>query len=80
MLFELGAAWGFGRTIYPLLGPGLTIKDLPNPISNLPCIEIEGQEAQTRLRDLIQQLGDDLAIAEKSGGKAQANLESFVAI
>ncbi|MDP3305948.1 MAG: toll/interleukin-1 receptor domain-containing protein, partial [Erysipelotrichaceae bacterium] len=77
VLFELGAAWGLDRVIYPILGPDLHINDLPGPLSHLPCIEIGSTDASSRMSDLIQQLAEDLGLSRKNGGKAQANLESF---
>jgi len=78
VLFELGAAWGLERDIFPILGPGLKIRDLPGPLGNLPCIEAEADDAASRMSDLLQQLGEDLNTASKSGGKVQANLDAFL--
>lgn len=78
VMFELGAAWGLNRDIYPILEPGLHISDLPGPLNQLPCIEIESTDSSSRTSDLIQQLTEDLELSRKNGGKAQANMESFI--
>ncbi|MEZ5594320.1 MAG: TIR domain-containing protein [Gammaproteobacteria bacterium] len=78
VLFELGAAWGLNRDLYPILGPSLQIKDLPGPLSAVPCVEIESPDAPSRMSDLVQQLAEDLQVATRNGGKAQANLDNFL--
>lgn len=78
VLFELGAAWGLERNIFPILGPGLKVRDLPGPLGSLPCIEAEADDASSRMSDLLQQLVEDLNTGSKSGGKVQANLDAFL--
>jgi hypothetical protein len=78
VLFELGAAWGLGRDIFPILGPGIEIRDLPGPLGNLPCVVVEANDASSRMSDLMQQLHEDLGLGFKSGGKVQANLDAFL--
>ena len=60
VLFELGAAWGLERDIYPILGPQLQTAELPGPLGSLPCIQIDSPDASNRTSDLIQQLSEDL--------------------
>ena len=76
--FELGASWVLNKTIIPILGPGLNNKDLPGPLSDLPCIQIDKPDCNSRIRDAIKQISDELGINEKTGGKSQSNLEAFV--
>lgn len=78
VLFELGAAWGLGRAIFPVLGPGIEVRDLPGPLGNLPCVVVGGEDSASRMIDLMQQLHEDLGVASKSGGKVQANLDVFL--
>jgi DNA-binding MarR family transcriptional regulator len=78
VLFELGAAWGLGRDIFPILGPGIEIRDLPGPLGTLPCVVVEADDASSRMSDLMQQLNKDLGVGFKTGGKVQANLEAFL--
>lgn len=78
VLFELGAAWGLGRSIFPVLGPDIEVRDLPGPLGNLPCVIVGAEDAASRMIDLIQQLQEDLGVATKNGGKVQANLDTFL--
>ena len=43
VLFELGAAWGKGKKIIPILGPGLKVEDLPGPLKNYKPVSIESK-------------------------------------
>lgn len=78
VMFELGAAWGLGTNIFPILDPSLKIEDLPGPLVNLQCIEIKNSDASSRMSDLVKQLSTDLKIVQKHGGKPQANLNAFL--
>jgi hypothetical protein len=77
VLFELGASWALGKTIYPVFGPAVTASHLPGPIPNLPRIDIDNPDASARLSDLVAQIAKSLSLHEKTGGKAQTNLETF---
>jgi hypothetical protein len=79
VMFELGAAWGLERHVYPILGPNMQSRNLPGPLGNLSCIEIESPDASSRTSDLLQQLAKDLNVESKSGGKARAKLDAFLA-
>ncbi len=78
VMFELGAAWGLERRVYPILGSNMKSKDLPGPLGTLSCIEIESPDASSRTSDLLQQLAKDLNVIPKNGGKAQAKLNAFL--
>lgn len=78
VMFELGAAWGLKKDIFPILAPGVQVKDLPSLLSSISCILIEESHASSRLSDLVKQLSSMLKLELKSGGKPQANLENFV--
>lgn len=78
VLFELGAAWGLDRNIFPILGPGIDVRNLPGPLGSLPCIVMEAEDAASRLIDLVQQMHEDLGVESKNGGKFQANLNAFL--
>ncbi|MGE4403532.1 MAG: toll/interleukin-1 receptor domain-containing protein [Desulfobulbus sp.] len=78
VLFELGAAWGLGKDIFPILGPGIEIRNLPGPLGNLPCVVVEAEDASSRMSDLMHQLQEDLGVGFKTGGKVQANLDAFL--
>lgn len=78
VMFELGAAWGLDKVIYPIVGPNVGLRDLPGPLSHLPCVEIESPDASSRTSDLLHQLAVDLKLDQKNGGKTQASLEAFL--
>jgi hypothetical protein len=78
VMFELGAAWALDKVIYPIVGPNINLRDLPGPLSHLPCVEIESSDASSRTSDLLHQLAVDLKLEQKNGGKAQASFDSFL--
>jgi hypothetical protein len=78
VLFELGASWALGKILIPILGPGLNPGDLPGPVSEYPCVKIDGLDASIRLRDALSQMASVLGMSEKSGGKAEAKLNEFI--
>jgi TIR domain len=78
VMFELGAAWGLERRVYPILGPNMQSSNLPGSLANLTYIEIESPDASSRTSDLLQQLAQELSVESKSGGKARAKLDAFL--
>jgi hypothetical protein len=71
VLFELGASWGLGKMVVPILGQGLRPADLPGPLSAYPCVQIDASDAAARLLDSTSQLAKQLGLHQKAGGKAQ---------
>ncbi|WP_170181172.1 toll/interleukin-1 receptor domain-containing protein [Chlorobaculum thiosulfatiphilum] len=59
VVFELGARWGAGRLLYPLLVPGTTAKILGGPLAGLNALSI-GDRSQ--LHQLVAELGHVLDI------------------
>ena len=78
VMFELGASWIKELTIIPIIGPGLSYKDLPGPLSEQTNIEIQDQNAKSRLMDAIKQISDEKDIKVKSGGKQINCLDIFI--
>jgi Sulfatase-modifying factor enzyme 1 len=78
VLFELGSAWAMGKIVVPILGPGLDLSNLPGPLTNYPCINILAQDAPYRLKDAVKQIAVALDVVEKTGGKPDAKLNSFL--
>lgn len=76
--FELGAAWGLGKAILPILSPDIEPRYLPGPLGNLPYITINTNDAPSRMMDLLQQLHEELGAPLKTGGKTQSNLTAFI--
>ena len=77
-MFELGASWAFDKKIYPFISPSLSYKDLPGPLADLPCVQLADFNAHNRIRDALMQMAQELDINEKTGGKAQSKLDSFI--
>jgi hypothetical protein len=59
VLFELGARWGCGRRLTPLLAGGTIARTLGSPLASLMCLDA-GNEAQ--LMQLINELAKELAV------------------
>ena len=51
VMFEVGAAWGLGKEINPMVGPETRIQELPGPLGNMSCIEIEASGAPSRVAE-----------------------------
>lgn len=76
--FELGASWALSKTVVPILGPGLTEKDLPGPLDGYPSIKIGDSRAPLSVAESMRQAADILGVAEKVGGNRQQLLDLFV--
>jgi predicted transcriptional regulator len=58
VLFELGARWGKGNPIMPVLSKGLTARRVPRPLSQLHSIELYEEASGLQfLEDLSEVLG-----------------------
>ena len=64
VLFELGAAWGKGKKIIPILGPGLKVEDLPGPLKNYKPVSIDSKFS---FNAMIRALSKRLEIAQLHG-------------
>lgn len=78
VIFELGAAWALGKVVVPVLGPGLSLNELPGPLAEYPVVMSDDANAPCRLRDAVYQISRELQIRERGGGGAQSQLESFL--
>ncbi len=68
VLFELGAAWGSGKLVIPILGPKTKKDDLPGPLKSYIPVSIKDEEVAYSLNDMIQALALNLhEIKEKPG-------------
>ncbi len=77
VLFELGAAWVFGKLLVPVLAPGLSPKDLP-PLEGYPCIQIDHENAPRRLMDAIHNTALELNISMNTSARSKRDLDKFV--
>ena len=80
VLFELGAAWALDRLTIPILGPGVSYKDLPGALTDYPCISMDEPEVKVRgrLEDAFKQISDRHSITRKSGGRFVTAMENWI--
>jgi len=56
--FELGARWGAGKHLIPLLAPGIQARQLASPLSGINSLRLdEAAQLHQLIRDLAEQLG-----------------------
>ena len=56
VLCELGARWGSGRQVIPLLAGGIAAGDLKAPISNLNCLSAESTASVLQLLEGLERI------------------------
>ncbi len=79
VLFELGAAWGKGKRVIPILGPGVKHEDLPGPLKSCIPVSIEDKEVKFSLNSMIQKLADELnGIEREFGNRAEMTRDDFI--
>lgn len=78
VLFELGASWVFGKLLVPVLAAGLSYKDLPGPLKDYPCIQIDKEDAHDRLMDAIRQAAGKLNVRMRTPARSKRDLSRFV--
>jgi len=76
VLFELGARWGFEKTLIPLLAPGVEAGILKGPISNINTLSC-GSGSQ--LYQLIEEIGKALNISIERASSFQPEIEKISA-
>jgi hypothetical protein len=75
VLFELGARWGAGKPLAPLLAPGLTAHALKGPVAGLNALSCD---SAPQLHQLIQELGSVLAINSEPPQAYQAKIDALM--
>ena len=78
VLFELGSSWATEKLVVPILGPGLTYKDLPGPLAQYPGVRIEDENPSYRMTDVINQLASNLEIRQEINARRDAKLDGFI--
>ncbi len=79
VLFELGAAWGMGKLVVPILGPEANKDDLPGPLKSYIPVSIEDEEVAYALNDMIQALASNLnEIKERPEKRAERIRNEFI--
>jgi Mu transposase-like protein/TIR domain-containing protein len=77
VLFELGARWGAGTQLIPLLAPGMTAHALPGPIAGLNALRCE---SPPQLHQLVQQVGKVLRTISESPAVYQAKIDAIASL
>src|SRR5271165_4485656 len=80
VMFELGASWALGKVVVPILGTSLTIDILPGPLSAYPSVATDSPEASSLVADAIAQIGLQLGLKERTGGKRDYKLQIFLEV
>lgn len=80
VLFELGASWALGRIVVPVLGPRLSLKNLPGPLADYPAIQVEATDAASRFADMTTQIASVLHLKERPGGRKHSKLDTFLEV
>jgi hypothetical protein len=78
VMFELGACWALGKIVVPILGHNQTAKALPGPLAAYPGVLIDAPDAPSRLADAVSQIATTLGLRERTGGKREDKLITFV--
>jgi hypothetical protein len=63
VLFELGARWGAGRSLIPLLARGLSSSVMKGPLSGINALQADNR---SQLHQLVQDLGQQLSLTPQS--------------
>lgn len=77
VLFELGARWGAGKQLAPVLAPATTPRDLRGPIAGLNSLRSDSSE---QLHQLVQDLGSVLGIPPEAPQVYGPSVDSVLAI
>jgi hypothetical protein len=76
VLFELGARWGAGKNLIPLIAHGVPMSILSGPISGLNALRAENS---AQLHQLVDDLGRQLSIRPQSPAVFDRALQDVVA-
>lgn len=77
VLFELGARWGAGKTLVPLLAPGVSPSVMGGPLAGLNALRADNS---AQLHQLVLDIGNQLSIAPQSASAYQRDLENVLAV
>src|ERR1700687_5158791 len=79
-VFELGARWGAGKVLIPLLAPGLSARDLEAPLDDFNAL---ASDSGPQLHQLVENLARQLGLTAESPaayGKYLERLLDFASI
>lgn len=72
--FELGARWGVGKPMLPILAGGLRPNSIDEPLSTLQCMDATDLSA---LHGLVDRLADELSVTQQPPTTYTAALSAF---
>lgn len=75
VLFEIGARWGTGQPLFPLLGPGIESDKLSAPLSGLNALSCE---SAGQLHQLISDMASILEITPEPPEVYEGNIETIL--
>ncbi len=74
VMFELGAAWGAGKIVLPVI-VDVEYESLPGPLRE---INVTDATSRSELEQLFEELREDLAFEKRRAGRATAILDELV--
>jgi hypothetical protein len=77
VLFELGARWGAGKQLVPLLAPGTPASVLGGPLAGLNALR---SDSRAQLQQLVTDLAQTLGIRPEVPAGYEANIEAILAL
>jgi hypothetical protein len=75
VLFEMGAAWGAGTSLKPLLSDDIDFKDLPGPLSGKHAAKLASKGDMTQL---VDEVVDITKSAKRTGAKVDAAIDALI--
>ena len=78
VLFELGSSWATRKLIIPVVGPGLSYKDLPGPLAQFLGVQIDDENPSYGMTDVINQLSDTLGVGQQMNPRREAKFNQFL--
>jgi hypothetical protein len=77
VLFELGARWGAGKPLIPLLVAGMTASELRAPLSGLNALSVA---IEAQLHDLISQIAAKLGLTLTKASVYESHIKNLIQV
>lgn len=78
VMFELGAAWAMDKLLFLFFMPGIDFRDIPEPLSSYPSVDIEHEHAHITIMDMVGDVAEFLGLPEKKSGNILPLLERLI--
>ena len=78
VLFELGSSWATRKLIIPVVGPGLSYRDLPGPLAQFLGVQIDDENPSYRMTDVINRLSETLSVNQQMNPRREAKFNQFL--